>query len=81
MAPTAPTTRIAPSLEKRLATHKEDVARLREEPGDPAEALDALVRGPMQGTPRMSWAADPRSGRIRRAELAGLRFMEVERGR
>jgi len=44
MVPSAPTTPIAPSLEKRLAAHKEEVARLREELGDPAEALDALVR-------------------------------------
>jgi hypothetical protein len=35
---------LSPQLEERLTLHKEEVARLREEIGDPQEALFALVR-------------------------------------
>jgi hypothetical protein len=33
-----------PSLERALAAHREEAARLREELGDPAEALASFVR-------------------------------------
>jgi hypothetical protein len=36
--------KLSPQLEERLNLHWEEVARLREEIGDPQEALFALVR-------------------------------------
>lgn len=47
MAIPRPLTRpeLSPQLEERLKLHKEEVARLRAEFGDPQEALFAFVRG------------------------------------
>jgi hypothetical protein len=44
VATKALTARPLPSLEQRIAAHKEEVARFRAEHGDPAEALDAFIR-------------------------------------
>lgn len=43
-SPTATTQTQAERREQRIKEHKEEVARLREEFGDPAEALDRFVR-------------------------------------
>lgn len=44
MASQAPaTSALSPKLQQRLEAHKEEVARLREEFGDPAASLDKLI--------------------------------------